>query len=219
MTLKEYLRTIRKHHCPPECDFKKLKKARKIQIAKIPAPNEILGVVISQDPTIRWFRFYESSKRESNKESRRKMLFASAIPYSLFDKIVSSMDDITDRQKECLFDILLQKVYWTHLHKCFTDTSDTDLKFKRGNAQECANAWLTDELTCAEKNGARFVIALGKHVKEWIDKKNRNRKGRLPIAKIIELPHPSGSNTTKWKGDDEDLRERIQELLGLQGWR
>ena len=213
MTLREYLRTIDKNNCPPACEFK---SKNNIEIALVPPPsNEILGIVVSRDPTIRWSHFYKYSENESREDTRRKMLFASAIPNSLFNKIIEFMDNrIKDEDEKYLFDMLFQKVYWTHLHKCFTDESgERSIKFKNKNAIECSDKWLAEELNIAINDKTKFIIALGNNVQRWFEKQNISNKNRG--LKIIKLPHPSGLNR-KWNDkDDPVILKAIQDLLGL----
>ena len=48
------------------------------------------------------------------------------------DRVLQFMGDrINDNDKQCLFDTTFQKVYWTHLHKCFTDAQN---EFKKPQA-------------------------------------------------------------------------------------
>lgn len=214
MTLREYFRTINKNNCPQNCEF----KSKDIEPALVPPPDEILGIVVSQDPTILWSHFYKYSKNEYREDNRRKMLFASAIPYSLFNKIIEFMDgQITDEDESSLFDMMFQKVYWTHLHKCFTDGSEKkSLKFKPTNAKQCADWWLKKELGHVISNKTRFIIALGKPVHDWIEKNWNQRKNKG--IKIINLPHPSGRNNRIWycsKKDKYRIKKKIKTLVEL----
>lgn len=66
MTLREYLKTINKDCCPQNCKFIKYKED--IPIARIPPPsNEILGILISRDPTVKWMEEYKDKKRNVKK--------------------------------------------------------------------------------------------------------------------------------------------------------
>lgn len=210
MTLKECLDKINKDECPQECEFKQRKD---IEIALISPPDEILGIVVSRDPTVRWSHFYRCSKNEPREDNRRKMLFVSAIPYSLFNKIIEFMgEQITDENGKYLFDRIFQKVYWTHLHKCFTD--EKSFKFKPKNANKCADQWLRKELNLAINNKTKLIIALGNDVQKWV-KTWKEKDGRDKAIKIINLPHPSGLNR-KWNNkEDEDISKAIEKLTDL----
>ncbi|KPL03388.1 MAG: hypothetical protein AMJ73_07330 [candidate division Zixibacteria bacterium SM1_73] len=134
MTLIEYLNAVNKNRCPPDCEFKSKKD---IEPALVPLPpDEILGIIVSRDPTVDWL--YKYLKSENDENTRRKMLFASAIPLSLMTKVAIFMrGDKNFKNKETrLFDAIFHKVYWTHLHKCFTDTRNAPYKKEmRINAQ------------------------------------------------------------------------------------
>lgn len=213
MTLKEYLKEVNKGKCPEECKFKRRKD---IKIALISPPDKISGIVISQDPTVRWSHFYRYSKNELGEDTRRKMLFVSAILYLLFNRIIEFMDErITHEDGEYLFDRMFQEVYWTHLHKCFTDKSEEkSFKFERKNANECAGRWLTKELNLAINNKTKFIIALGNNVRKWV-KTWKEKDGRDKMIEIINLPHPSGLNR-KWNNkEDEDISKAIEKLTDL----
>lgn len=212
MTLKEFLSKIEKKHCPPGCEFS---CRNDIEIALVPPPNEILGILVSQDPTIRWSHLYKNVKNETREHTRRQVLFASAIPYSLFNRIIDFLgNQITGENEKQLFTLLFHKTYWTHLHKCFTDqSSKRSIKFDKKNAVQCAKKWLAEELAIAMNNKIKFIIALGNHVQDWLEKQNimsRNREVR-----IIGLPHPSGLNR-KWNyKDDPEISGGIKELFSL----
>ena len=90
--------------------------------------------------------------------------------------------------------MLFYKVYWTHLHKCFTAGSKKPLKFQPENAEQCAKGWLEEEFSHVISNKTRFIIALGNIVKRTLEKQNISNKYR---ELIIKLPHPSGRNR-KW---------------------
>jgi hypothetical protein len=214
MTLREYLMTINKNDCPPDCEFKSKKN---IGIAWVPPPsNKILGVIVSRDPTIDWLYSYLSSEDEEN--TRRKILFASAIPLSLMTKVAIFMrgDRNFKNNEKCLFDVIFHKIYWTHLHKCFTETKNAP--FKGGNATKCADEWLKGELDLVINNKTKFIIALGNHVQRWV-KKWKENEGRDRNIKIINLPHPSGQNNRIWycskKDEYSELKREIRNLVKL----
>jgi hypothetical protein len=212
MTLREYFRTINKSNCPQNCEF----KSKDIEPALVPPPsNEILGVIVSRDPTVDWL--YKYLKSENDVNTRRKMLFASAIPLSLMTKVAIFMrgDKNFKNNEKCLFDVIFHKVYWTHLHKCFTDTKNAP--FKRRNANKCADKWLQGELDLVINNKTKFIIALGNPVKKWV-KKWKENEGRDKNIKIINLPHPSGQNNRIWYGFKKDkygIKKKTRDLIKL----
>lgn len=200
MNLKKYLEIIKKNRCPNDCD---LKKKKEIEIVLVLPPKEILGIIISRDPTIDWL--YTYLKNETDENTRRKILFASAIPFSLLTKLMIFMRkmQISKDDKKCLFNVIFDKVYWTHLHKCSTDVNGANSeKFKNENAMMCANKWLKEELIACKKNKIKFILALGNDVKNWIKK--------WKDIKIIYLPHPSGQNNPIWYRSQKIDKKKIE---------
>lgn len=213
MSLKEYFKTIKKIKCPQECKFK---SKEHIEIAKVPPSKKILGVIISRDPTVRWLHLYKYfSENEPQEDTRRKILFASAIPILLIYRVLEFMKKpINNKDEKNLFNMIFRNVYWTHLHKCFTDNSKIDLKFKPKNAKQCAKQWLKEELELAINNKTKFIIALGDEVKKQVKKWKKEGGGNKGL-KIINLPHPSGRNR-KWNDkNNKDISKSIKELLKL----
>jgi hypothetical protein len=216
MDLREYLKTIHKKGCPRDCE---LKKKGKIRIALIPPPDRILGIIVSRDPTVDWL--YTYLKDETDKNTCRKMLFASAIPLDLLSKVLIFMRNkrVNEDKKKSLFNVIFQKTYWTHLHKCFTDASGKgSVKFKKRNAELCANTWLEKELKCAiEENKIKFIIALGKDVQNRVEEIRKNNKWKDKDAEIINLPHPSGQNNAIWyrsqKGRYNQQRKKVEKQI------
>jgi len=205
MGLSSFLRKIVKSACPSDCVFKEVG----LNIALIPPPKEVLGVIISRDPTIRWLKFYKYVMDEiENNDIQRNILFASAIPYMLFKRITDFMDKKIRDDERNLFQLIFHKCYWTHLHKCFTDKSSGRFQFKMKYAKKCANKWLREELKIAIEDGAKFAIALGNDVQNWL----KNQKIREKFE-VINLPHPSGLNC-KWSNtQDETIIGAICKLL------
>ena len=197
MDLKGYFEKIDKSDCPDDCTFK---YKREIEIALVPPPDEILGVIISRDPTIGWYSKYTDIKKNYEEETVRTKLFETAIPNSLKNQIEFFMKESLDKNSlDCLFDTLFQKVYWTHLHKCFTDsTGKQSLKFDVKNANQCANKWLKEELFYAIGNKTKFLIVLGKEAQSWV-KKWKETDGRNQNIKVINLLHPSPQNNRIWR--------------------
>lgn len=216
MNLKEYLETINKNNCPKDCNL----KGGKIEPAWVPPPDEILGILISRDPTIRWYNIYTTVKNKYKKDTARIELFKTAIPNSLKRQIEFFMNERIDKKDmNCLFDTLFQKVYWTHLHKCSTDTSGKhSLRFKVENANRCADKWLEEELHYAIGNETKFLIVLGKEAQNWVRKWRRN-KGRGQHIKVINLLHPSGQNNRIWRRsaikEIEQTEKAIREWIEL----
>lgn len=215
MNLNKYLKEIEtKDKCPEDCELKKYS-----EIAVVPPPEEVLGIIISRDPTIDWL--YRYLKNESDKNVRRKILFSSAIPLSLLTKLLIFMrnNHLDENDKKCLFYVIFQKTYWTHLHKCLTDTNDkVSIKFKPKNANECAEQWLTKELELAINKKTRFIIALGKDVQTWVQKWKQEKNKNI---KVLNLPHPSGQNnpiwyrSTKCKQKIKETEKEIRKLIKL----
>ncbi|OFV68787.1 MAG: uracil DNA glycosylase superfamily protein [Candidatus Syntrophoarchaeum caldarius] len=222
MNLIEYLKKINKEECPEECIFKQ--KSPKVAI--IPPPNEILGIIVSRDPTFDWIKNYEEAWKEYNEtvnvENLRKKLFE-AIPKSLIERITTYKDKLNSTEEDivCLHKMIYKNVYWTHLHKCFTNKRDKEYEFDNKNAIICGERWLAKELEIATNTKTKFIIALGRDVQrfvcEWREDYCENRD-----IKIIYLPHPSPANVGKywsWCPKEERnkvrLTKRINNLLQL----
>ena len=206
-TLKKYLETINKNDCPCSCKFRSEKE---IEIALVPPPDEILGIIISRDPTADWWYFYKYLKTYPHEDIRRKMLFSSAIPLSLINKVLIFMKErIKENDEKNLFDLIFNKVYWTHLHKCFTDSTKDSLKFRGKNAKKCANKWLKDELRLTmANNDTKFIIALGNDVQRWLEGWKKTNGADI---EIIKLPHPSGQNNSIWyRSKKEKYKSKIE---------
>lgn len=217
MDLKGCLEKIDKSDCPDDCTFK---YKREIKIALVPPPDEILGVIISRDPTTRWYSTYTDIKKNYEEETVRTKLFETAIPNSLKNQIEFFMKESIDKNNlDCLFDTLFQKVYWTHLHKCFTDASGKQsLKFNIETANQCADKWLKEELFYAIGNKTKFLIVLGKEAQSWV-KKWKDKEGKDQNIKVINLLHPSGQNNRIWRRsaikEIEQTENAIREWIEL----
>ena len=209
MNIREYLETLNKNSCPNDCE---LKNKRKIEIALVPPPDEILGVIISRDPTTDWLDTYRKESKS------RERLFDTAIPVQLIERIKK----FTGGDINYLSELIYKNVYWTHLHKCFTDKSEErSIRFKNKNANECADKWLGEELNIAINDKTKFIIALGKEVQkricEWREDCCKNRN-----IEIIYLPHPSPANVGRYSSwhpkelkNGERIEKRINSLLKL----
>jgi len=192
MNLNQYLKILNKTSCPDDCE---LKSNIKITPATVPPPKEIVGIIISRDPTVDWL--YSHLKTENDENILHDILFASAIPLSVITKIFTFMRGRIDENTEkYLFEIIFHKTYWTHLHKCQTDfTNNISTKFNAKTANKCADKWLDKELQFAITDETTFIISLGADVRKWVQKwEKENGKG---IA-LINLPHPSGQNNAIW---------------------
>ena len=207
-TLKEYLKTINKDKCPCSCEFQ---SKRDIEIALVPPPKEISGIIISRDPTTKWIKKYNEAMERTGAE-QRKMLFDTAIPQQLVKQIGEFKGE---KEKNLCKSFIYEKGYWTHLHKCFTDDKN---KFSCTNATRCADTWLTEELRIAiANNDIECIITLGNDVHEWIKgwKKINNRD-----IEVIKLPHPSGQNNRYWHRTKKyekikEMDEEIEKLMKL----
>lgn len=192
MNLNQYLKTINKTNCPDDCE---LKGNNKITPATVPPPKEIVGIIISRDPTVDWL--YNHLKRENDENILHDVLFASAIPLSVITQIMTFMRGrINENTEKDIFEMLFHKTYWTHLHKCQTDvTNKISTEFKAKNANKCADKWLTEELQFAKTNDTRFIISLRVDVRKWVQKWNKENGTGIVL---INLPHPSRQNNAIW---------------------
>lgn len=203
MNLNQYIKTLNKNSCPEDCE---LKNNQNIALATVPAPEEIIGIIISRDPTVDWL--YNHFKREDDENILHDVLFASAIPLSVITKVFTFMrGQIDENTEKCLFEMLFHKTYWTHLHKCQTDvTNSISTEFKAKNANRCADKWLAKELQFAITDETRFIISLGADVRKWVENWDKeNRKGIV----LINLPHPSGQNNAIWYRSEKIGKDRI----------
>lgn len=210
MNLELYLKKINKDKCFEGCEFKRRKD---IEIALVPPPKKILGIIISQDPTTRWLDYEEAKEKPEN--IRRKILFDTAIPLQVIKKIAIFMGRET---AQIIKETMYKNMYWTHIHKCFTDKSGrVSIKYKYKNARHCANKWLADELNIAINNRPIFIVTLGKPVKKWIDAWKEDNCENKDV-KVINLPHPSPANVgikSSWNPNTEDREEIEQQINNL----
>ncbi|MCK4403603.1 MAG: hypothetical protein KAW02_00810 [candidate division Zixibacteria bacterium] len=202
MDFKGYFNTINKNGCPSDCVLKKNGK-----IALIPPPDEILGIMISRDPTVRWLPQYE--KYEGNRE---KLFETEAIPKLLIRRIAGFMKNyLTENDKEGLYATISQKTYWTHLHKCFTGAPKKGFtEFKHANAIKCADQWLSGELDHIINDKPKFILALGKDVEDWVKGWREKRKTEI---EIINLLHPSPQNNLIWTRKAKEIIKKTEESI------
>ena len=105
MNLNQYLKTLNKNSCPDDCE---LKSKIKITPATVPPPKDIVGIIISRDPTVDWL--YSHLKREDDKNILHDVLFASAIPLSVITKVLTFMrGKIDENIEKCFFEIRFHK--------------------------------------------------------------------------------------------------------------
>ncbi|MCS7386928.1 MAG: hypothetical protein NDF55_09425 [archaeon GB-1867-005] len=95
------------------CTFRAVER----DIALVPTPMEVLGVIVSRDPTVKWLKFYRYVIDDfENKAIQRNILFVSAIPYMIFRRITDFMESkISKDDERKLFQLIFHKCYWTHL--------------------------------------------------------------------------------------------------------
>lgn len=207
--------------CPDECEFKRLSAIPAVWVPP-PQNNPFIGMIISRDPTTAFIPYYNDAKSKNLLSWREDLFNSNAIPDWIYGRIeyfnrkymenYLSNDELLNFKKT-----LFNSVYWTHLHKCFTDKSaKASLKFSRKNAGYCADRWLKSEIESAASDNIRFIITLGKDVENWF----LNNGNIIPEDKKIHmfyLPHPSGAAMGAWSPKDEQakriLKEKIENLV------
>jgi hypothetical protein len=198
--------------CPNSCAL----RVTESPVVFIPPPKNVVGIIISQDPTLKWGWFYNlSMSHDLSEETLRRTLFASAIPYNIFYKIREYMGNrMSENDYKSLYDVLFDVVYWTHFHKCFTD--DKDMKFDPKNGAYCADKWLINEIfTFIKESNVKFIISLGNPVKDWLLEKFDISKLHKANIELILLPHTSG-RVHKWNNkDDDSIISEIKKLVGI----
>ncbi|MFW9958693.1 MAG: hypothetical protein ACFFCT_11540 [Candidatus Odinarchaeota archaeon] len=212
--------------CPAGCTLKNRERDIEYyrQIVLVPPPDKFIGVIISQDPTVQWAAFYKHTQR-MHKEQAQEILHASAIPFHLYFRISqfceSDQELHYDEDKwDRLYTLLLQKTYWTHLHKCFTKPN-SKFKYEASNAILCANQWLGKEFEVIRNSkGLRFVATLGNDAFYWLDNNRHSLLSRNPSEiEHIRFFHTSRHNNAIWSGSTKDknqiyiTREAIKALL------
>lgn len=213
MYLKECIQKIKKEGCPDKCEFKNKRQGPVV----IPPPDKIEGVLISRDPTI---AFYEDTYEKNI--NNRAQLFTEGVPSALIKKIYIFMKDkFSEDDKRNLEQVMNNRVYWTHLLKCPTDSSGKiTLRFSKKHAETCADKWLNEELSAIIKDNPKlFIITLGNEVKEWINKwKKKNENGCKEI-KVFNLIHHSNQNIIIWNRYAmemiKQLENQIEELNSI----
>jgi hypothetical protein len=203
----------KKEKCPTDCPFK---NRVNLKPAVVPPPDDIEAVIVSSDPTTGWLPTYLYATQWFDEPTRRRVLYASAIPGQLIARISEFLDwDLTDQtdQARCtkLSSFIYEKTYWTHRHKCHTDVGDDAYKFKKGIAQECAATWLKDEIDGCES--IKFIVALSGLRQDWFDRTGL-KENLIQVPKdieVIKLYHTSPRNRRLWCGEKK-ADERIDRL-------
>lgn len=203
-----------KSNCPKDCGFQSNKKIPIVGIAPPQAPEKILGMIISRDPTTRFINNYLSARSETSYLWNKTLMNVQAPPQWLINKIKTFNDKYMDGKHTddtTIFEkILVNNFYWTHLHKCCTDKNEKDfdaLMFKSSNGTLCANTWLLNEITDAKNSGARIMICLGKDVEAFIQPLKSTISGQG--YEIFYLPHPSSANNGKWYPKEANEKEAL----------
>jgi hypothetical protein len=212
--LEDYINSIKLVNCPSDCPFQKRRTKLGIQPALVPPPSKkITGVIVSRDPTLEWLCVYRHAMNLKEANSKRLMLYTSAIPNMLCGRIKQfTQKDCTNDYWEKLYSLIYDETYWTHFNKCYTITGNQKFGFNRQTAKICANNWLNTELKIAVEMGAEFIIVLGRDAQAWIDK----NMSKQINEKAFKLIHPSGQNNAIWaqrKARNEKYQERRQKLI------
>ncbi|WAI01797.1 uracil-DNA glycosylase family protein [Methanogenium organophilum] len=207
--------------CPDTCECKELIDIPTVWVPP-PQKHPFAGIIISRDPTTAFIPYYTEAQSKDLSLWREHLFATNAIPQWTFQRISEFnrkyMDGaLSEGELETFRKTLCHSVYWTHLHKCCTDKRGEDsLKFKWKNAFCCADRWLKSEIELAGREDVRFIIALGKDVKRWFEKKGDD----LPVGqgiRVYHLPHPSRANMGSWNPKDVEVQlalgERIKELV------
>lgn len=136
------------------------------------------------------------------------MLYTSAIPNMLCSRIRQfAKGSGVEREWNRLYTMIYEKTYWTHLNKCYTVAGDPVYRFEAGRAAQCAQSWLRTELELAVKEGAKFIIVLGRDAQSWVQQHVSEEVRNM----VIPLIHPSGQNAAVWaqtQAKDEKIRVR-----------
>ena|GEM_PF-1807084 len=213
--ISEYLEGIKKSKCPCDCKF----RDKNLPIIKIPPPKSPKIILISRDPTVDFIPIYEHSQRYKE-EKRHRILFTAAIPLSLIEQIAKFLrkgNELTKEKEKNLFR-LYDVAYWTHLHKCPTETENNIFKETRRKeewkkATICPDAWLKGEIGTLIKS-IQIIVCLGRDVERWM--KNNISDDLIDKNRIIYLPHPSFRNNGVYSHKiSEEREESIGKNIGL----
>jgi hypothetical protein len=210
-----------KPSCSSSCDFKQLSNIPIVGVPGPQKPNSLLGVIISRDPTTAFIQPYIGARAKSLDGWHHQLMTVPAPPQWIIGQISTFNRKYLDSKYTVeivrLNEIMVNNVYWTHLHKCCTDKSSKEApKFKTKNAQLCANQWLRQELSDAIVDGVKFIICVGNDAKAWLQEWENSAPEATGIQ-IFYLPHPSGAANGAWNPKDDEkmgnLRSNIENLL------
>lgn len=197
INLEKYTKSIHIVGCPSDCPFRRRGEEKGLEppIVPLPLSGKISGVIISRDPTIDWLCVYRHAMTHEDEFSRRLMLYTSAIPNMVCGRIRQfAKGACTEEHWERLHALVYNNTYWTHFNKCYTVMGSKEFGFNWSNASRCAHRWLGPELELAVKEGAQFIIVLGRDAQAWVDKNTSD----AVRSRMIKLIHPSGQNNAIW---------------------
>ena len=206
---------FQKDRCPDRCPLKAYNRMPIVGIPLPQWPRKLFGVLVSRDPATAFIPLYLAARECLIDDWRHTLMFADAPPQWLIGQIATfdrkHMGGVHALEIPRLRDIMLEDVYWTHLHKCCTDKKGKEAPpFNYSNAELCGNQWLKRELTDAIALRARFVLCLGSDVERFVSAWDSPEKERI---KILYLPHPSGAAVGAWNPKDRVKRERIASTI------
>lgn len=205
--------------CPQKCEFK---TRNDIPIVGIPGPkiqNHLSGIIISRDPTTAFIEPYMEARKKSSEGWYHQLMTASAPPQWIIGQLSTFNKKYLEGQYtaeiERLKEIMVNNVYWTHLHKCCTDKQSEEAPcFKTKNARLCADQWLGQEFSDAIVLGAKFIICVGNDAKAWVSEWEKDSGSR--DVRVFYLPHPSGAANGAWNPKDEEKMSKLKsEIKGL----
>jgi len=202
------------------CKFKSLRNTPIVGIPGPQKPNHLLGVIISRDPTTAFILPYMMARERSLEGWHHDLMVACAPPQWVIGQIATFnrkyLENNYTAEIKRLYEIMVNNVYWTHLHKCCTDKSSKEIQFNIENAKICADNRLNQELSDAIDEGAKFIICLGNEAKSWLKEEEEGALKARGI-KIFYLPHPSGAANEAWNPKDEknmgELRSNVETLF------
>ncbi len=205
-----------KSSCSSSCDFNLLSNIPIVGIPGPQKPNQLLGVIISRDPTTAFIEPYINARNMSLEGWHHELMTVPAPPQWLIGQIATFnrkyLDDKYVAEIERLKDVMENNIYWTHYHKCCTDKQSIEApKFMTKNARLCADQWLNQELYDAIGEDAKFIICVGNDVKAWVSEWEKNNPTANNIQ-IFYLPHPSGAAIGAWNPKDE-RKSHISKIL------
>ena len=198
--------------CPDDCPLKARRDIPIVGIPLPPWPTKIAGVLVSRDPPSSFLKTYTVAREGLTDEWRILLMsFVNAPPQwliwriSIFDR--KYRESAHEAGIENLTNVIDNNVYWTHLHKCFTDKKGEEAPvFDYANAERCGNMWLRQEILDAVKLGAKFVLCLGSDVERYVATWDTPLKEQV---KVLYLPYPSPLSMGAWNPKDPEKLEKI----------